>query len=59
MPDDSSKIGRFDRKRVAGGQNHEVANLAKKTGKSPEAVRKAAKKAGPSRAMVERELKGS
>lgn len=59
MPDDKSKTGGADRKRVAGGQKHEVAYVAKKTGKSPESVRAAAKKAGPSREKVEKELKGS
>ena len=59
MPDDKSRTGQADRKRVAGGQKHEVAYVAKKSGKSPEEVRAAAKMAGPSRHKVEKELKGS
>jgi len=59
VPDDKNKRGGADRKRVAGEQKHEVAYVAKKTGKSPEFVRKAVKKAGPSRSRVEEELKGS
>ena len=59
MPDDKSKRGGADRKRVAGEQKHEVAYVAKKTGKSPATVKKAVKAAGPSRFKVETNLKGS
>ena len=43
MPDDKAKKGQADRQRVAGTQPHEVAYVAKKTGKSAEAVRAAAR----------------
>lgn len=59
MPDDKTKTGGADRKRVAGGQKHEVDYVAKKTGKPAAAVKKAVKKAGPSRTKVERALKDS
>ena len=45
-----------DRARVAGGQKHEVAYEAKKTGSSPGEVRQAVKTAGNSRKKVEAEL---
>ena len=52
-----SKRGRAqDRARVAGGQKHEVAYEAKKTGNSPGEVRQAVKTAGNSRRKVEAEL---
>jgi hypothetical protein len=46
-----------DRARVAGGQKHEVSYVAEKTGSTAGAVRKAAKRAGPSRTKVEEALK--
>jgi hypothetical protein len=45
-----------DRKRVAGGQDWEVRYEAKKTGKSKGAVKRATKRAGPSRRNLERQL---
>ena len=45
-----------DRKRVAGGQEHEVRYEAKKTGTSKAAVKKAVKTVGNSRKRVETEL---
>lgn len=45
-----------DRKRVAGGQDHEVRYEAKKTGSSKRQVKKAIQKAGNSRRKVEKEL---
>jgi hypothetical protein len=45
-----------DRARVAGGQDYEVRYESRKTGKSKVAVKRATKKAGPSRKRVEREL---
>ena len=45
-----------DRARVAGGQPHEVAYEARKTGNSQEAVKDAIKSAGNSRKAVEGEL---
>ncbi|GAB2179141.1 DUF3606 domain-containing protein [Dongia sp. agr-C8] len=58
MADDKSKRGKADRIRVAGGERYEVAYVAKKTGKSPTAVKKAIKAAGPMRKKVEKKLKG-
>ena len=52
-----TKRGRSqDRKRVAGGQRHEVRYEAKKTGKSKGTVKRAVKRAGPSRRNVEKAL---
>jgi Protein of unknown function (DUF3606) len=52
----TSRGRKQDRARVAGGQKHEVRYQAKKTGRSPAAVRRAAKKVGVSRKKVERQL---
>jgi hypothetical protein len=46
-----------DRKRVAGGQEHEVKYEAHKMGTSKQEVRKAVKEAGNSRGKVEAKLK--
>jgi predicted DNA-binding protein (UPF0251 family) len=46
-----------DRKRVAGGQEHEVKYAAKKMGTSKNEVKKAVKEAGNSRGKVEAKLK--
>jgi hypothetical protein len=48
-----------DRKRVAGGQDHEVRYEAKKTGRSKSAVREAVREVGNSRRKVDEALKGS
>ncbi|MFB6458672.1 DUF3606 domain-containing protein [Bradyrhizobium tunisiense] len=45
-----------DRARVAGGQKHEVAYEAKKSGRSASVVKKAVKKVGNSRKRVEKRL---
>jgi hypothetical protein len=45
-----------DRARVAGSQVHEVRYVAKKTGISKSTVKKAVKKAGPSRKRVTKTL---
>ena len=45
-----------DRRRVAGGQEHEVRYAARKTGKSTGAVKRATKRAGPSRKKIEKAL---
>jgi hypothetical protein len=58
MPDNKTKRGKADRDRVAGGEKYEVAYEAKKTGKSPGAVKAAVKSAGPMRKNVEKALKG-
>jgi hypothetical protein len=47
-----------DRAKVAGGQPHETAYEANKTGASAGAVREAVKSVGNSRSKVESELKG-
>lgn len=57
MPDDKSKKGNADRKRVSTKERYEVDYEAKKTGKSAQQVKDAAKKVGPSRAKIEAELK--
>ena len=46
-----------DRKRVAGGQDYEIRYEAKKTRKSKAKVKRAVKRAGPSRKKVERALR--
>jgi hypothetical protein len=46
-----------DRKRVAGGQEHEVKYEAHKIGTSKQEVRKAVKEVGNSRGKVEDNLK--
>ena len=48
-----------DRKRVAGGQEHEVRYEAKKAGASKAEVKKAVKTAGNSRKTVEKALSGN
>lgn len=53
MADNKRKIGKPDRDRVAGGEDYEVAYVAKKKGVSRSTVRKATKKAGPMRKAVE------
>jgi Protein of unknown function (DUF3606) len=47
-----------DRAKVAGGQKYEVSYEAKKTGKSASAVKKAVKKVGIVRKIVEKRLAG-
>ena len=45
-----------DRREVAGGQKHEVAYEAKKTGASARDVKNAVKSAGNTRSAVEKKL---
>jgi hypothetical protein len=52
----TSRGSKQDRARVAGGQDYEVRNEAKKTKKSAPAVKKAVKKVGSSRNRIERRL---
>lgn len=47
-----------DRKRVAGGQEHEVKYEARKMGVSKSAVTEAIQEVGNSRGKVEKRLKG-
>ena len=52
----SSRGRKQDRARVAGGQDYEVRYEAGKTGRSKPTVKKAVKKVGNSRKLVERRL---
>ena len=52
----SNRGRKQDRARVAGGQDYEVRYEANKTRRSATAVKKAAKKVGPSRKPIERRL---
>ena len=52
----SSRGRKQDRARVAGRQDYEVGYVAKKTGSSRKAVKKAVKKVGSSRKKVVRAL---
>jgi len=58
MANTSSTRGRAqDRKKVAGGQDHEINYEAQKTGTNSKEVRQAIKSAGNSRNKVEKKLK--
>lgn len=57
MADNKSKAGKADRKKVAGGQDYEVAYAAKKAGVPKAAVKAAIKKVGNARSAVEAALK--
>jgi hypothetical protein len=57
MPEQTKRGRAQDRAKVAGGQKHETAYEAGKTGKSSVEVRQAVKTAGNSRGKVEAELK--
>lgn len=56
MADDPKKRGAADRRKVAGNQPHEVRHVAKKTGTTPAAVKKAVKAVGNDRKKVEAAL---
>lgn len=56
MGDSSDKKGKQDRIRVNPNQKHEVQYTGEKTDSSAEDVREAAKKVGPMRKEVEKEL---
>ena len=57
MADQHTTRGRSqDRREVAGGQKHEVAYEAKKTGASARDVKDAVKSAGNARSAVEKKL---
>jgi hypothetical protein len=58
MAKKSARGRKQDRARVAGGQDYELRYEAKTTRKSKTKVKRAVKKAGPSRKTVERELRG-
>ena len=57
MPAQTNRGRSQDRSKVAGGQKHETAYEAKKTGTSWTDVRQAVRWAGNSRGKVEAELK--
>ena len=57
MPDDKSKRGAPDRRKVAGQEPWEVKYVAKKMGVSQAEVKAAVKAVGPSRKRVEAYLK--
>ena len=56
MADDKRKKGKRDRSRVAAGQDYEVQYEARKTKRSPSAVRKAVKRVGNTRKKVTKAL---
>ena len=58
MTEHSKKGLAQDRAKVAGGQRHETAYEAEKTGSSAGEVREAVKKVGNARTKVESALKG-
>jgi hypothetical protein len=59
MPQGQTTRGRAqDRAKVAGGQKHEVAYEAEKTGAKPSEVREAVKAVGNSREKVESQIDG-
>jgi Protein of unknown function (DUF3606) len=57
MPAQTNRGRSQDRGKVAGGQKHETAYEAKKTGTSSAQVRQAVRKAGNGRGKVEAALK--
>ena len=57
MPAQTNRGRSQDRSKVAGGQKHETAYEAKKTGMLAGEVRQAVRKAGNGRGKVESELK--
>jgi hypothetical protein len=54
----NSRNSSRDRQKVAGGQKHETAYTAKKTGTTSSEVRKTVKEVGNSRKQVESRLSG-
>jgi len=56
MPDDPTKRGAQDRKRINVNQDHELRNWAHKFRVSPEEVKKAVQAAGDSADAVEKHL---
>ena len=59
MPDDKSKTGGQDRKRISLGQDYEVRDWSKKFGVTPEELKAAVKAVGNEAAAVEAHLKGT
>ena len=58
MPDDKSKIGGQDRKRISLSEDYEVRDWSKKFGITPEELKAAVKAVGNEAAAVEAHLKG-
>ena len=61
MPDDKSKVGEPDRRRVSGDQDYEVSQLAKKHGLSQQQARDLIARVGNDREKLDqaaRELSG-
>jgi len=59
MPDDKTKRGPQDRAKTNVQEKYEMDYWSRKFGVTPDQLRNAVKKAGPSAAAVERELKRS
>mgnify|MGYP000854430131 CR=1 FL=1 len=57
MGDDPKKRGAADRRKVAAGQDHEVRHVARKTGRTANAVKAAVKRVGNDRRAVEKALR--
>jgi chemotaxis receptor (MCP) glutamine deamidase CheD len=58
MPDDPSKRGGQDRKRIDVSQKHELRAWSKKFGVTPDALKKAVASAGTQADKVEAKLRG-
>jgi hypothetical protein len=56
MPEDTSKGGQPDRSRINVDEKHELKHWSKKFSVSPDRLREAVQKVGPSIQAVEREL---
>ena len=59
MPDDKTKRGPQDRAKINVQEKYEMDYWSRKFGVTPDQLRNAVKKAGPSAAAVERELQRS
>lgn len=59
MPDDKSKTGGQDRKRISLSQDYEVRDWAKKFGVTPEQLAEAVRAVGNDAANVEAHLKNN
>ena len=59
MPDDKTKRGPQDRAKTNVQEKYEMDYWSRKFGVTPDQLRNAVKKAGPSAAAVERELQRS
>jgi len=59
MPDDKSKTGGQDRKRISLSEDYEVRDWAKKFNVTPEQLKAAVRAVGNDAATVEAHLKGN